>query len=196
MPSPPASFLPPAAKKTNVIAVASLVTGILSCVPGMSVFAVILGIVGLERSGKPNVGGKGMAIAGLILGIIGLAWTIGFVLVALKGRQMIAAGAPARAVARQFTVDVGRGDADAAMRDCSPSISADKVRSTVTQAQAWGALQDTTFVSLGLNDQNGLKTATVGGIALFANAKKTFTANLDLEDGVYRITDFTFTDQK
>jgi hypothetical protein len=197
MSPPPPAFLPPAPKQNNVAAIVSLISGILSCIPGASLLAIILGIVGLAKAGKPNVGGKGLAIAGLLLGLIGtLGWVGGVTAITLKARAVIAQGAPARAVAKQFATDVGRGDADAALRDCSSSINADKVRAAVAQAQPWGALQDTTFVALNFNNQNGAKSVTVGGVAVFANAKKTFTATLDQEDGAYRITDFNFADQQ
>ena len=42
-----------------------------------SILGVILGIAGIAQSGKPGVGGRGLAIAGLVLGIIFLViWLI------------------------------------------------------------------------------------------------------------------------
>jgi hypothetical protein len=201
MSAPPPPYLPPAAKQANIPAIISLVTGILSCIPGLGFVALIVGIIGLAKAGKTNargqqIGGKGLAISGIILGLIGIIWTGSFILIAFKGREMIAAGAPARAVAKQFALDVGRGDANAAAGDCSTAMAPGKVRAVVAQANAWGALQDTHLLSFAIDDKNGLRTATVAGVAEFANVKKKYTATLDQEDGVYRIEDFTFADEQ
>lgn len=61
----------PVEKKSNGVAIAALVCGIVSlccCNPLylVSLLAVILGIIGVAN----NNGGKGMAITGIILGIV------------------------------------------------------------------------------------------------------------------------------
>jgi prepilin-type processing-associated H-X9-DG protein len=55
-------------------AVASLITGIVSfCVPVLgSLAAIITGIVGIVKTSRPRVGGRGMAIAGLVLGLLSM----------------------------------------------------------------------------------------------------------------------------
>lgn len=198
MSAPPPAYLPPPPRQSNVLAIISLITGILSCLPGMSVLAVALGIAGLLKSNKPNVGGKGMAIAGLILGVVGLAWTVGFVFVAIKGGQLYIAGRPAREAAQQFATDVGQNNADAALKDCSTSIDAEKVRAALTQGQAWGALQPqgTRFIAIPVHTGAGSQTFKVAGLAVFAAAREQFSATVDQENGVYRVTDFKFIDQK
>jgi hypothetical protein len=193
MSSPPPAYLPPAPKQNNVAAIIALITGILGCIPGVSLLAIILGFVGIIKAGKPNVGGKGMAIAGLILGLIGtVGWVGGTAAIALKARAVFAQTAPARDASRRFATAIGSGDADAAMRECSSSVSADKVHTAITQAQSWGAFKDATFFSFNMNNQNGLKLFTVAGSAIFTNTAKPFQATLDQEDGVYKITDFNF----
>jgi hypothetical protein len=193
MSPPPVGYYPPAPKQNNIAAIISLITGILGCIPGVSLIAIVLGIVGLSKAGKPNVGGKGLAIAGIILGVLGtLGWAGGGLAIGLGARKLIAAGAPARAVAKQFATDIGNGDADAAIKECSASMSPDTVRAAVTAAQPWGPFKDSTFVSIGLNDQNGVKTATVGGSVIFANANKPFNATLIQEGDVYKISEFHF----
>lgn len=59
---------------TSGWALTSLVTGILSfCIPILgSIVAIVTGIVGIVRTGRPQVGGRGMAIAGLVLGGVSL----------------------------------------------------------------------------------------------------------------------------
>jgi hypothetical protein len=70
----PVTFQPAAAVKTSGMAIASLILGI--C--GISLFAIIFGIVAINQIKKSNgfITGKGMAIAGIILGIISIIVTI------------------------------------------------------------------------------------------------------------------------
>ena len=59
---------PPSEKKG--LAIASLICGLLICIPLLSgLAALILGILALTRKGQ---GGKGMAIAGIVLGVLGI----------------------------------------------------------------------------------------------------------------------------
>lgn len=59
--------------KSNPLAIASLITGVLLCIPIFpAIAAIICGALGMKRAKDPNVGGKGMAVAGLTLGIVGL----------------------------------------------------------------------------------------------------------------------------
>lgn len=60
---------------TNGMAIASLVCGLLFCLPICGILAIIFGIVGLAKTKDPRVGGKGMSIAGLILGIFGILFS-------------------------------------------------------------------------------------------------------------------------
>lgn len=64
----------PQQQKSNPMAVTSLVFGVLSfCIPIIaSLVAIITGIIGLNKTKDPAVGGKGLAIAGVVLGIVGI----------------------------------------------------------------------------------------------------------------------------
>ena len=63
--------------KTNVLAIISLVTGIVGCC-GISVVALITGVIALSQITGSNgmQKGKGLAIAGIVLGSLWLALTI------------------------------------------------------------------------------------------------------------------------
>lgn len=82
-PQPAASAYPPAtyayAPRTNSLAVASLVSGILSwllCPFLGAVLAVIFGHVARGQIKNTGEGGGGMAMAGLILGYVNLGLTV------------------------------------------------------------------------------------------------------------------------
>jgi len=70
-PYPSQMYGPP--KVTSGWAIASLVGGILGfCIPPGCLLGIIGGIVGLVKTSRPGMGGRGMSIAGLVLGLVGL----------------------------------------------------------------------------------------------------------------------------
>ena len=78
--------------KTNGLAIASLVLGILSCIPGANIAAVVCGHMALGRIKQSGEGGKPLAIIGLVLGYLSiLAWII----LALTGGLAVFFGASA-----------------------------------------------------------------------------------------------------
>jgi hypothetical protein len=74
-PEPPAA--PAGGGKTNALAIASLVLGILACIPGANIAAVVCGHMALGRIKQSGEGGKPLAIIGLVLGYLSiLIWII------------------------------------------------------------------------------------------------------------------------
>jgi hypothetical protein len=69
----------PVSAKTNGLAIASLVLGIV----GISIVAIILGHISLGQINKTGEQGRGMALAGTILGYVGLVFTIIWIIVAV-----------------------------------------------------------------------------------------------------------------
>jgi hypothetical protein len=78
-------------QRTSVMAIIALVLGILGCIPGLGLLAIILGIIALVRIGGSNgrLGGRGLAIAGIILGLLLSVVWIGIVSVFNKGSKML-----------------------------------------------------------------------------------------------------------
>jgi hypothetical protein len=77
------------APRTNGLAVASLVLGILMCTPYAigSILAVIFGVIAqnqIKASGGRD-GGAGLAKAGLILGCVGIGLWVLFIILAIAG---------------------------------------------------------------------------------------------------------------
>ena len=68
---------PPA--RTSGLAVASLVCGLLCCIPGSGLIGTVLGAVGLVRIGQSEgrLAGRGMALVGIVLGLLGTLFYIG-----------------------------------------------------------------------------------------------------------------------
>jgi hypothetical protein len=196
-PPPPTGTSPlgygaaPAAKRKNGAAIASLVCGIVGCVPFItSLLAVVLGIVGLRKARDPNVGGKTLAIVGVVLGLIGIAgWGLfggtlytGYVL-----------SKPARTLAHQFAADLAAGNVDTAAA-ATAGMSRDELAGVSQQMQPWGALTDVTLP--GFNYQANLNGATVvelGGTATFSvGGPKTYTVTLVKQGDTFKIQAFNF----
>src|SRR5678815_5107834 len=68
----------PQAAKSNGMAITSLIMGILSCIPGVGLLAILFGLLGMGKAKDPRVGGKGLAVVGLLLGVLGtVGWAYG-----------------------------------------------------------------------------------------------------------------------
>ena len=68
----------PSASKTNGLAVASLVCGIVGCFTVTAIVAIVLGFIArnqIEQSGGTQQG-SGMALAGIILGFVWIGLTV------------------------------------------------------------------------------------------------------------------------
>jgi hypothetical protein len=167
----PGSFQPVPPPRTSGAAIASLILGILGCVPVLTgILAVILGFVGLSATSKPNVGGRGLAIAGLILGLLSIVGWTGFG--GLMGWAWVAGG-PSRAAAQTFVTDLSKGDVTSASAMCVPGTSKDSLQATSDQMKGWGALTNVRFFSFSANTSSGNSTRIVTGAAIFATAPKT-----------------------
>jgi hypothetical protein len=157
----------PPQRKTSGAAIASLICGILGCIPFITgLLAVVFGIVGIRATGNPRYSGRPLAVIGLILGLISL------VLWGLFGGAGYAAFAytrPAREAARQFAADLAAGNIDAAHARCT-GISREEIAKASDAVKGFGAFQDTTMPVGVRTNVNGVDTAQVGGVATFATA--------------------------
>lgn len=83
------------ATRTNGLATASLVTGILGllcCGLVLGIPALITGYMGYQRSNEPGVGGRGMAIAGMVCGALATMWSLIWIGMTLAGGTTIHVG--------------------------------------------------------------------------------------------------------
>lgn len=70
-------------RSTDLLAVASLVFGILWLAGLGALLAVILGVIALKRARTRHRRGRGIARAGIVLGVVGIAGAIAVYTVAL-----------------------------------------------------------------------------------------------------------------
>jgi hypothetical protein len=186
---PYAAYPPP--KRTNGLAIASLICGIVGCVPLItSLAAVLLGILGLRKTKDPTVGGKGLAIAGLVLGLVGLAgWSL------FGGGMYLAynASKPARSVANQFAVDLSTGNLTAAAA-ATTGMATPELAAVAEQIKPWGTVTSTTFSSFNVSSNSGSPTTChLTGVAIFSTAgAKTYDVQLIDQNGTYKVQSFDF----
>ena len=163
MPPPP---------RGNGAAVASLVFGILGCVPEVTgLLAIVLGVIGLRRARRPGTGGKGLAAAGLALGIASVVlWSVTLTIVGIAWSE----SAPARAVARQYLADFGRHDVDAILAASTPSVTRPQVEALSDRMRGLGAFQDAHFNGVYFNYNNGSPQWTLNGQAWYTKGPAVF----------------------
>lgn len=181
VPPPPPSTTPPTEfsgypaqqpRRTNGAAVASLVFGLLGCIPILgSLLAIVFGFVGIRKARDPQVGGKGLAIAGIILGLLwlGIWGAFGGTIMAL-----IRGTAAERETVTQFITDLAAGNVDAAVAQTDGSIPPEQIEDLSTTVQSWGSLSDVTSASFSYASGQ----CEVAGVATFGGVAKPFQAVL------------------
>ncbi|HLL87960.1 MAG TPA: DUF4190 domain-containing protein [Tepidisphaeraceae bacterium] len=174
-PPPPSAGMGPA-RKTNVLAIVSLICGILGCIPFITgLAAIVTGALGIKKANDPQVqSGKGLAIAGIILGVLSVG------LWALFGGGMFAlvnATAPVRTAGKQFLSDLSQGNVAAAQAQ-TENLSTEDVTTLVDMVKTWGSLNDVTGFSASINADEGETTAIYGGQAQYANGPHPFVLEM------------------
>lgn len=124
-----------APSRTSGAAIASLICGILLCIPVLTqLLAIILGFVGIKSANRPGVSGKGLAITGLILGLLGLLGWAGFGATIYYGWQQ--AKAQMAQQAQPFVNAIAAGDVEKAKQYAS--LSEGELESLREQMSGWG----------------------------------------------------------
>lgn len=174
----PEVYLPPR-PTTSGAAVASLITGLVLCIPWLTgVAAVILGALGLSATRGGQRAGRGMAVAGLALGLLNVvAWTVITPLAWSSIRELIERTQPARDLVNQVAADISAGNIDAAHGKFS-GVDSGQLRVMHEKMKPWGALQTLNFTSINVRVTNGVQVWVLGGSATFANVQKQFEATL------------------
>lgn len=190
-------YAPPPPARGNGAAVGSLICGLLGCLPYITgVFAVILGIVGIRKTRRPGVGGRGMAIAGLVLGLISI---IGWIIISAAGGAIWAAyvySTPARAEALAFAKELSTGQVDAAMARCTNAVTRAQLDAASEKLMAVGPIRDTVMPVFSYQATNGTETVVLSGAAQFTGQNATgYNVHLIKVNGVFKIDSFLFMNQ-
>jgi hypothetical protein len=176
-----------APRRTSGAAIASLVLGIVGCVPFITgILAIVLGVIGIRKTREPTVGGKGLAIAGLILGIISVAgWSVCGAALGIGYVE----SPPASLVAKQFLQDVAAGNTNGAMSN-SVNFTAAEIQSETASMAAYGALQSIRITSFFFTSSNGQTVLLLSGSALYSNGPRICSFRLVKQGGVYKVAGY------
>ena len=194
-PGGPATYSMPPQRGTSGAAVASLILGILGCVPLITgLLAIVCGIIGVNSTRDGRRSGRGMAVAGIILGLISLiAWGAVFGLGGWGAWKVQAYTKEQRAAARQFASDLAAGNVGAAQARCTNQVKPEELKAAADKLKKWGAFQDTTMPVGSVQTVNGKEESYVGGMATFASQSVPYLVGYRKEDGEWKVTGFMFT---
>ena len=192
----PAYSLPPQ-RSTSAAAVASLILGILGCIPFVTgLLALAFGLVGLRATRKGRAAGRGMAVAGLILGLISLvAW--GAVAGGITGGTWwaLAQTRPVRAAAKQLAADLAAGNVQAARAQCTDDVTDEQLATAAEVVKLWGAFGDTTMPVVSRSNSGGADAMEALGAATFAGAGTVpYAVRVVKESGQWKVEGFEFVD--
>jgi hypothetical protein len=182
--------------ENNGWAVASLVCGLLLCIPGIAgLLAIIFGVLGIKQSNQLAGRGRGLAVAGLILGVLALiGWTAagatmywGYKYV--EGKVLD----PSKAVSTTFLNSLASGDIATAKSVTTGSLTDDDLAKLRDQLKSLGGFQSFSLNQFNANGIGGdAFKIDIAGAATFQNGTKRFNAELrgDLQSG-FKIEDFS-----
>ena len=172
-PSTQALARPPLSKA----ALASLILGILLCIPLLtSIAALVCAILGI-RATRASAGrrGRGLAIAGLTLGIVG---TVGWGAVGCLSLFIITGSAAPRAVLHDFAHHLASGNIPAAAAECDASILPSQLATLRTKIVPFGSYIDLTCTNVYLGVESTGRDCKVAGVMSFSSGSHRFNAVL------------------
>jgi hypothetical protein len=179
----------PPSQQTSGAAIASLICGIVGCVPVItSVVAVILGIVGIRKTRDPRYSGKGLAIGGLILGIIGILVWSGISAVMYVAYVKVK---PVMASASSFVQELSAGDIAAARKHCTPALTNAELLSQSKSLQAMGQFSGYKTTGVDAKTNNGVSSVQIQGTATYAKGTRAFTIIFSESGQDFKISSFS-----
>jgi uncharacterized membrane protein len=180
----------PPAGRLSKSSLFSLIFGILGCIPASGLLAMILGIIGFVKTGKPGVTGRWMAIVGGILGFIStLLWAIfGTTMVAGIFAVIGLTQAPVNAT-NDFLRNVSAGNYSQA-RVNAPDIKEEALKGLNEGFAEWGTFVETTFTTRRIVNN----TAHLEGTAKFSKSSHRVVVDLENSGGTWEIQSIRFPD--
>jgi len=175
----------------NGAAVASLVFGLLLCIPLITgLIAIVLGLKGRGRANQIGGNGRGLATAGLTLGIIGvLGWAAATPLV----YQAYQSAKANKELASQFVQAMGDGDIDKAASLSHSTMARKDLAGPSEKIRTLGKLKDVTVSGIEVKTSTSLgKQWAVSGKATFEQRVMDFSVFLVDEKGSPKVVEYSF----
>jgi hypothetical protein len=175
--NPPGGYsMAPAAKLGNGMAVASLICGLLFCIPALGLLAVILGLAGFSKGKDPRRGGRGLAVAGIILGLLCLAGQGGIGYFAYWGYGQIKAFlVPTTGLLQTL----GNNDIKGARQFVTPTVTDADLASAQATFSTMGEFLRFDNPVYSKSTVNGVTTYTLSGKAVFGKGSCNMTISFD-----------------
>jgi len=183
--------LPPQTR-TSGAAVASLITGILGCIPFITgICAIIFGLIGIGATRNPAIRGRAMAVIGLILGLLSvLGWGLftGSAYYLKKNTPIV----QEQFAANTFLMDLSSNNVASAKKYTNASVADTDLAAAVAQIKDWGGVQSMAPAINGdflESSRNGIVDENV----IFPSGTKLFHFKMSRgDDGTWKIDSFTY----
>jgi hypothetical protein len=188
-PAVPAAY--PPGGRLSKSALTSFILGILGCIPFITgALALVAGIIGFVKTGKPGVKGRWMAILGSVLGVASLLfWTVWVVMFGAIFAGALALTQAPRTASHDFLREISAGNV-AAAKAHAPDISDEALKGLHEGVSEWGNFVDTTFTTTNVNNDS----AHLEGTAQFAKGTHRVVVDLESKDGKWEIQSIRFPD--
>jgi hypothetical protein len=180
----PAYNPPPGGQpQTSGAAIAALVLGLLSCIPGVGLLAVIFGFAGVGATKNPRYGGRGFAVTGIVLGILSLLIWGGIGYGAYWGYGKL----KEMAAAFQFSEALSRGSVAEAKTFTTGKMSDAELTKLSETIKSLGKLKE--LKNPTLTNENDI--VDIKGTGIFANGTKQVHFVMVKTPGGYKVEKLT-----
>jgi len=129
-------------RPVNKPAITAMIAGLLLCIPGSGIVAIIFGYFGMRRARLLDGAGKTQAMLGLVLGLIQVVWGSAIMVGVFTQYRTYTVAKPAFETTRQWIMLVGGGNINAAVALTRPPIDEAMLTDTAEAFGLAGVIKD------------------------------------------------------
>lgn len=177
----------------QVPATVALVAGVLICIPGTGLIAIIAGAIAVLRSRKRSLRVPPIALVGLVLGVVQIAWGSAMFVGAYRTYQSAIYAEPAAKASRQFLMFVGSGNLTSAKAMSTDAITLEQLTDSVEQIESWGGLKGDLPERTGWSVKD-MDTIRISLPVEFSSANRILQTEWRMIDGAPRLIAYHFED--
>jgi hypothetical protein len=176
----------PQPQQSNGLAITALIMGILSCIPGVGLLAMLFGALGMGKAKDPRFGGKGLAVVGLLLGLLGtIGWAYGGLKI-YQGVQFLKAVAEPAA---GFFQGITEGDLAKAKSYTTSNVTDAEIKSAQETMKSMGKYKNMQADPEKTSLKDGVLESS--GTVIFENGTKKFHFRMVKVGNTYKVDTFT-----
>ena len=176
----------PQGQQSNGLAITSLIMGILSCIPGVGLLAMLFGALGMGKAKDPRFGGKGLAVVGLVLGLLG---TLGWAYAGYKGYQGWQFVKGMAEPAAGFFQGIADGDNAKAKSYTTSNVTDAEIRAAQEAMKSMGKYKNMQADPEKTSFKDGVLESS--GTVIFENGSKKYHFRMVKVGGAYKVDKFT-----